>query len=150
PVNTGPDISTAAAAALAHLPVGDVRRVLAGLARAHLIEPAPPAANRWRMHDLLRLYARQLSDSNADADGRDLALDRLFDYYISGANAANAHLSTIDTATPGNFSSPDDALIWLDAERANLVAATKMAAASQRHEVAYRLPVTLGDYFAWK
>ena len=43
PVNPGPDVSTAAAAVLADLPAGEVRRVLAGLARAHLAEAAPGA-----------------------------------------------------------------------------------------------------------
>ena len=40
PVNPGPDVSTAAAAVLADLPAGEVRRVLAGLAAAHLVEAA--------------------------------------------------------------------------------------------------------------
>ena len=62
PVNPGPDISTAAAAVLADLPVTGVRRVLAGLVRAHLAEAAPGAAGRWRMHDLLRLYAQPLAE----------------------------------------------------------------------------------------
>ena len=40
PVNPGPDVSTAAAAVLADLPASKARRVLAGLARAHLVEAA--------------------------------------------------------------------------------------------------------------
>ena len=38
PVNPGPDVSTAAAAALADLPTGEVRQVIGQLARAHLVE----------------------------------------------------------------------------------------------------------------
>ncbi len=41
PVSPGPDTSTEAAAIVADLPVTEVRRVLGGLARAHLIEAAP-------------------------------------------------------------------------------------------------------------
>lgn len=74
PVNLGPDISTATAAILAGLATTDTRRVLAGLARAHLVETAPGKRGRWRMHDLLRLYARQLSDRRAETDGRLSAL----------------------------------------------------------------------------
>jgi hypothetical protein len=70
PVNPGPDISTAAAAALIGLPEAQVRPVLADLARAHLAEAAPDAAGRWRMHDLVRLYAARLSDEHAEGDGR--------------------------------------------------------------------------------
>jgi hypothetical protein len=40
PVHPGPDVSTVAAAVLADLPTGQVRRVLAGLAAAHLAEAA--------------------------------------------------------------------------------------------------------------
>ena len=83
PVNPGPDVSTAAAAALADLPAGETRRVLGRLVRAHLVEAAAGAAGRWRMHDLLRLYARQLSDAHADADGREQARDRLLGYYLN-------------------------------------------------------------------
>jgi hypothetical protein len=72
PLNPGlGDVSTAAAAALADLPVTKVRGVLADLARAHLIEAAPQPVGRWRMHDLLRVYARGLSKTYADADHRE-------------------------------------------------------------------------------
>ena len=70
---------------LLDLPVREVREVLAGLAQAHLAETVPGAGGRWRMHDLMRLYARQLSDAHADADGRERARDRLLDYYIAMA-----------------------------------------------------------------
>jgi hypothetical protein len=40
PVNPGPDISTAAAAVPADLSTGQVRTVLAGPARAHVVEAA--------------------------------------------------------------------------------------------------------------
>ena len=40
PVNPGPDVSTAAVAALAGWPAGEARRVIGRLARAHLVEPA--------------------------------------------------------------------------------------------------------------
>lgn len=54
--------STAAAAVLADLPVS-ARGVLAGLVRAHLAEAAPSMGDRWRMHDLVRLYARRNPDT---------------------------------------------------------------------------------------
>ena len=82
PVNPGPDLSTAAAAVLADLPVTEVRRVLAGLAAAHLAEAAAGKAGRWRMHDLLRLYAQRLSQEHAETDGREQARDRLLGWYL--------------------------------------------------------------------
>jgi tetratricopeptide (TPR) repeat protein len=147
----GTDISTGAAAALADLPAGTVRRVLAALARAHLAEAAPGAAGRWRMHDLVRLYARQLSDACADADGREEARDRLLDFYLRRAEAADAHLRALPgMAVPEEFTGRDAALEWLDSERASLVAAVSMAADTGRDEVALRLPLVLAEYFSWR
>ena len=83
PVNPGPDVSTAAAAALAGWPLGEARAVIGRLARAHLVEAGRRRAGRWRMHDLLRLYARRLSDAEAAADEREQARDRLLGYYLT-------------------------------------------------------------------
>ena len=151
PVNPGPDVSTAAAAALADLPVSDARRVIGQLVRAHLVEAAAGAAGRWRMHDLLRLYARQLSDAHADADGREQARDRLLRYYLDTAGAADDHLRALPgTPVPADFTGRDSALAWLDAERPSLVAAVTMAASTGRDQIAMRLPLSLGEYLAWR
>jgi tetratricopeptide (TPR) repeat protein len=150
PVNPGPDISTAAAAVLADLPVSAARTVLGGLARAHLAETAP-SAGRWRMHDLLRLYAQHLSDTCAEADGREQARDRLLGFYLRTADAADDHLrAPPGMMVPEEFTSRDGALDWLDAERATLVAAVTVAADTGRHRAALRLPAVLAVYFAWR
>jgi tetratricopeptide (TPR) repeat protein len=151
PVGPGPDVSTGAAAVLADLPVGEVRRVLAGLAAAHLIEAAPGGPGRWRMHDLVRLYALRLSDAHAEADGREQARDRLLAYYLDTASAADAHLRALPgTAVPAVFTGRDAALEWLDSERASLVAAVQLAADTGRDQVALRLPPVLAEHFAWR
>jgi len=149
PANPGPDISTAAAATLADLPVGKMRGVLAGLARAHMVEAAPSAAGRWQMHDLLRLYARQLSDGKAEADGREQGIDRLLGYYLTKAHTADQHLRAQPSpAAPEGFASRRSALDWLDAERASLIAATSMAAATDRDQLAMQLPLVLAEYLS--
>jgi tetratricopeptide (TPR) repeat protein len=115
---------------LAALTGGDVRQVraeVAVLARAHLIDEV--ANGRFAMHDLLRVYARQQADQPAL---RDAALTRLFDYYVNAAAQAMAQFApyerywpTLPTtaATLPTFDSREAAVSWLDAERANLVAA---------------------------
>ena len=151
PVNPGPDVSTAAVAALADLPVGDVRKVISQLVRAHLVEAAAGAAGRWRMHDLLRLYAGQLSNAHADDDQREQARDRLLVYYLDTAGAADAHLRALpDTPVPATFTGRDDALTWLDAERPSLIAAVTMAASTGRDQVAMKLPLDLTVYLEWR
>jgi tetratricopeptide (TPR) repeat protein len=149
PADPGPDISAAAAAALADLPVSAARGLLASLARAHLVEPTP--AGRWRMHDLLRLYARQLSDQHAEADGREQARDRLLGYYLEMAAAADTHLRALPGVTlPPEFPGRDAALAWLDAERASLTGAVTLAAATGRDEIAQRLPPLIAFYLDWR
>ena len=148
PVNPGPDVSTAAAAVLADLPVSEVRRVLGQLFRAHLVEVGAGAMGRWRMHDLLRVYASQLSDAEAEADKQGQARDRLLGYYLDTTWAANAHERALPgTPVPEDFTSQDDALAWLDAERPSLVAAVAMAATTGREQIAMRLPIYLAAYF---
>ncbi len=147
----GPDVSTAAAAVLADLPANQARDILASLARAHLIEPAPAGRARWRMHDLLRLYAKGLSEAHADADGREGARDRLLGYYMRLTSAANDRLRELPgQAVPEEFADRLGALEWLDAERASLVAAVQMASDSGRDDVASRLPLVLATYFSWR
>ncbi len=151
PANPGPDVSTAAAAALAGLPESQARVLLAGLARAHLVEAAPGAAPRWRMHDLLRLYADRLSAQHVDADSRDDALNRLLDYYVNAANAANDHIRALPgTLVSERFASQVEALAWLDSERPSLTAAVNLAASTGRDQVAMRLALNLAGYLDWR
>ena len=150
PVDPGPDVSTAAAAALAGRPLGEIRRVIGRLVRAHLVEPAS-GAGRWRMHDLLRLYAGELSDANAVADDREQARGRLLAYYLNRVDAADNHLRALPgIEVPAGFTSRDDALAWLDAERPNLLTAIALAVSIGRDQVAMRLPVRLSRYLSWR
>jgi tetratricopeptide (TPR) repeat protein len=151
PVNPGPDLSTAAVAALAGLAVSDARTAIGQLVRAHLAEAAAGAAGRWRMHDLLRLYAGQLSDAHAGADDREQARDRLLRYYLDTVGAAGAHLRVLPgMPVPAVFTGRDSALAWLDAERPSLIAAVTMAASTGRNQIAMRLPIDLSEYMLWR
>jgi tetratricopeptide (TPR) repeat protein len=151
PVNPGPDLSTEAATVLADLPTSDVRTILGQLVRAHLIEAAAGMAGRWRMHDLLRLFARQLSDVHADSDKREEAQDRLLRYYAETSDAADDHVRAAPgKPLPAIFADRNSALVWLDAERPSLVAAVTMAASTGRDRIAMELPIDLAEYFDWR
>jgi hypothetical protein len=152
PVNPGPDVSAAAVAALAGAGEREARRLLGQLARAHLVESAG-VAGRWRMHDLVRVYAGQLSDAGAGAgaDGREAARDRLLDFYVTTADAADGHLRALAGApVPAGFSGRDAALAWLDAERPGLIAAVTMGAGAGRDQAAMELPLSLAEYLVWR
>jgi tetratricopeptide (TPR) repeat protein len=145
PVIPGPDFSTEAAAIVADLPVRAVRKLLGGLARAHLMEPAPAVPGRWRRHDLVRLYATQRSD--AQTDRRDRALDRLLRHWLDTVIEVESQLR----APPGRqvssrFTGLSDALTWVDGERASLITAVHVAAVTGRDEPAMLLGLRLADY----
>ena len=148
-LNPGPDVSTAAAAVLAGLPTPWTRKLLSGLAQAHVTEPAPGAAGRWRMHDLLLLYARRLCRERAGDEDQQRARARLLAYYLDMASAADASLRAIPgTAGPAEFTRRDDALAWLDAEQATLTAAVTLAAGACEDETALNLSLRLAEYFS--
>ena len=147
PLNPGPALSTAAAAVLTDLPRNQASQVLGDLERAHLIEADPDAQDLWRMHDLLRLYAQQLSDDHAEPDGREQARDRLLSYYLHYTRAADAHLrAEPGQPVPGDFADLNEALTWLDAQRPSLVAAVSMAADSRRDRIGLELFLELAQY----
>jgi len=145
PANTGPEVSTEIAAALSNESVETVRRHLRTLLRAHLTEHGS-ATDRWRMHDLVRLYAAKLDEARYANDGRSEATERLLRYYNNTAKAAQESLRGQGTSTP--FSSVDEALNWLDVEHANLTAAFELARATKNNSLARTLSRILDQVFS--
>jgi tetratricopeptide (TPR) repeat protein len=139
-LNPGPDLSTAAAAVLAGVPVVHARRMLGDLARAHLLERAT-TRGRWRMHDLIRAYARGLAAREPEPDRR-ASVQRLLEYYLHGTRAAELRLApgpgttaqagapepdAVVTVAVPHFANRGEALAWLEAERRNLEACVTLA-----------------------
>ena len=145
-VAPGPDASTAAVAVMAGLPIEETRDVLRVLLRAHLVEHAPHRVERWRMHDLVRIYAQRLSDEHAAADKRSQAQDKLLNDYLHKASIADRLVRGAEGYGLGR----PQALAWFDAERASLVAAASMAARSSRTEFALDLPILMAEYLDWR
>ena len=147
PADPGPDVSTGAAAELVGWPAQRTRKALSQLARAHLVEQG--VRSRWRMHDLLRLYARQIA--SISPTDQEQAINRLLTWYLHQADAASKHLQVLaGSPVPPAFTGRDDALAWLDAQRPNLIAAVTMAADTGRHHEAMILPLNLSEYLAWR
>ncbi|MEU4568622.1 tetratricopeptide repeat protein [Micromonospora sp. NPDC023956] len=117
PVNPGPDIATDTTTALADLPAGRVAVLLEDLHRAHLVDE--PVADRWRMHDLVRLHAADQPAGSRDETRT--ARQRLFTHYLHTARTADSHLTPTDRPDTTRFASRQDALAWLDAEYDNLI-----------------------------
>ncbi|GAA2678494.1 hypothetical protein GCM10010400_47180 [Streptomyces aculeolatus] len=154
PLAPGPDLSTAAAAHLAGTDTAAAEALLQHLAEAHLIETSRDTWGRWRMHDLVRLYADERGGDRggrdggggADEDERPAARARLYGYYRRTTRAAATHVA----ATAGNpdprFRDRDDALRWLDAEHPNLVAAATAAAGLGDRDATVELTFDLAEY----
>lgn len=121
-LDRGPEISSEAAAALVASDQRSARRILEALARAHLVEHGS-VYGRWRMHDLVRLYADEQGYVEAESDNRPIALGRLLDHYLTGSRAATTHLDPAEAnATSQRFPTRDKAMEWLDTELPNLIA----------------------------
>ena len=146
----GPDISTAAVAALADETVDDAARMLAQLTATHLLEHDVPG--RYTGHDLLRRYA---TDRSHDEDGehdRTAAIERLLDHYLQGTTAAADKLYPqvirLPTEPPTTvFTDHAAALAWVDREHLNLVAAVQFAHQHGQPRIASQLADALRGYF---
>ncbi|MEV5954704.1 tetratricopeptide repeat protein [Streptomyces sp. NPDC051987] len=129
-LSPGPDIATDAAAALAGRSRSWTRDSLAALARAGLLAEQPVRSGRWRMHDLVRVYAAALVEKDSAAV-REAAFTGLLTHFRKLARAADAHQHHHDHGPlPGDFPDRAHAVRWLEAERANLVALIVRAAAT--------------------
>jgi DNA-binding SARP family transcriptional activator len=82
------DISLGAAACLIGLPVARSRALLASLEQAHLVRQHAPG--RYRMHELVRLYAAELAYAGHSAEVRLAALNRLLEYCLHTAEPAGS------------------------------------------------------------
>lgn len=139
-LHPGVDLDAYAAAALAGIPLDQASGHLDTLYSDRLLDE--PVYRRYRMHDLIRDYTRTLAATDP-ADERGQALDRLLDYYQHTAALADAHLTRLtrppaatSAAPPGSvpgLASRDQALAWLQIERANLLACRDHATHHAQH-----------------
>lgn len=146
-LDPGPDTGTPAIAAIAGTDEAAARGLLRQLRRAHLVRPGS-AADRWRTHDLLRLYG---AEKAADDNERDAATVRLFEHYLHRVRAAYAHIAYLaprfEPGAGACFATRGEALAWLDTEHANVTAVIELAATSGHPRYAIELAVGMHDYF---
>jgi tetratricopeptide (TPR) repeat protein len=143
----GPDIALPAAASLLGIGPDRTRELVRELVLAHLVtEPVP---DRYRMHDLVRLYAAEVAAAeDTAADLRD-ALRRLLDHHVHTAAAADRVLAPnrdqviapladagVVPESVGNLAA---ALAWFAAEEPVLLAAIGYAATHGFNDAAWRL-----------
>jgi tetratricopeptide (TPR) repeat protein len=153
-IHPGPDISTPAAASLAGLPGAQAALLLADLSDVSLV--ARDGADRYALHDLVRLYAAEQAERADCRAERQAATCRMLDHYTRTATAAAMAISPqrnlevpgqpVPGARPEVIASQDEAYAWLRSEHAVLMRAVGHAAAVGADDFAWRLPLALTDF----
>ncbi|WP_317494909.1 tetratricopeptide repeat protein [Haloechinothrix sp. LS1_15] len=155
------ETSVGAAAALAGTTPHRARRLLDVLSGVHLLSEVAPG--RFRLHDLLRLYAREQVERYEPGQERRAAVRRLVTWYLRSANAALALLvpygrpDLLDTESsdsggeddvhPERFVGYDTALRWCETECDTVVAVTRQANEYGFDELAWKLPLVFWDFW---
>ncbi|MEV6825229.1 BTAD domain-containing putative transcriptional regulator [Amycolatopsis sp. NPDC051102] len=131
----GPDIGLPAAASLLARSSGTARALLNELENACLVQQHTPG--RYRMHDLIRLYATEYATRQHSPAERDAALQRALDFYLHTAHAADRLVDSgrpaVRLEAPAPATQPHElpdmaaAMAWFETEHANLVAARQAA-----------------------
>ncbi|HEY4019592.1 MAG TPA: BTAD domain-containing putative transcriptional regulator [Pseudonocardiaceae bacterium] len=148
----GADIGLRAAADLLGRPPATTRSLLRALERASLLDQ--PTPDRFRLHDLVRLYAAERADTELAPADRTAALRRVVGGYLRTGYAADRliypdrppiTLTGVDGSTAGPTTQAQ-AWAWFDAEHANLFAAQQLAAENGWSELVWQLAWVLNTF----
>ncbi|MFJ6216776.1 BTAD domain-containing putative transcriptional regulator [Streptomyces sp. NPDC092296] len=156
-LHPGPDLTLYTAVALDGRQVPDVRRSLDELADCHFLSEL--LRDRHQLHYLMHAFALRMSRRDDTEQDRRAAVGRLLDYYLAVADHADrlahprrrrlANRLEHPPAVRPVFADADEAGAWLDVERSNLLAVSRVAAAhSPMH--ARLLPHVLAKaFYGW-
>ncbi|MFD9893186.1 BTAD domain-containing putative transcriptional regulator [Amycolatopsis sp. NPDC059027] len=140
--------------AIARVPVAEARRRLRALAAHNLI--AETERDVFASHDLVRVYLRELAETELPAERRAAILDRLVGFYLRTGDLARRRMLRI--VDPFDFSgelddvelpalpSFADAAEWFAAEWPNVLATLNALNAEGRYEQAWRLAQVAHSY----
>ena len=136
-LHPGVSFDNTVAAAVADVPLPDAQDVLDELVDAHLVDEPEPG--RFRFHDLMREYARQLLAATETGPDRSAGAERLLDHHLHVAAAISAGIEPVASRSALVLPSPTrpdlvracvpEGVRWFDANRAALPALVRMAAA---------------------
>ncbi|HEY2698866.1 MAG TPA: BTAD domain-containing putative transcriptional regulator [Pseudonocardiaceae bacterium] len=154
-VGAGPDISRNAAASLLGVGRREVRHLLTELTSARLLIEHYPG--RYSLHDLVRVYASELSESLDGEDERREALGRLLDHYLITAHHAQLKLWPLyipaeppparPGVTPEDCADRASALDWFTEHRQVLTSAIRSAATGELASYAWELALRQQQFF---
>lgn len=152
-----------AAAALLDIGVPEADRLLETLVDAQLLQVAASdfaGRTRYRFHDLVRLFSREMSEAEDPAPVRNDALGRMLSCLLSVCRAAYSALyggeHQIVRGSPKRWSLPDgyvremvaDPVEWFETERLTIVNAVPLAAATGYEDLSWDLACTTAIFFS--
>ncbi|MBC2904687.1 tetratricopeptide repeat protein [Streptomyces sp. PSKA01] len=151
-LHPGPDVSTAAAASLAGLLPSTTRRLLTELTRTRMINET--RVGRFVFHDLLKTYARELTQQHETNELRDEASRRMYNHYLHTASAGDPRLGhdvhnitePSDPVTPERFVGLDEMMRWYCTEERVLQACLRQEAETGLDSYACQLAWPLYSY----
>jgi tetratricopeptide (TPR) repeat protein len=155
-VHPGTDFDIAAAAAVGDFPGDDAARILDILVGANLL--AEYQGDRYRLHDLIRLHAQTMVGRDESAESRRAAFNRLLDFYLATAAAADRSLIPGRPRLGGyfakdpqtSFPNSTTAIEWLESELANLLAILRAAHERELHELSWQICEALWGVFVFR
>jgi tetratricopeptide (TPR) repeat protein len=134
----GPDLSTGLAAGANQTDMRKTEQLLDRLVEAQLLEAV--GSERYRFHDLIRLFANEHLDADPDLD-RQVIVQQATSWLLERAKAARSALGARD-------SKHTEALAWLEAERRSLVATIEARHAAHESRAVLALTDALTRFFS--
>jgi len=128
------DVTPDVASVLLNRPLDFTERTLERLMMAHLLEVS--GDDRYRFHDLIRLFARDRSRAAESERDQHIAFQRVLSYYLATTQSATRLMDPhrvqppipVPKATVAPYPlSAATAFEWLEQERANLLAISQQA-----------------------
>lgn len=155
-LHAGAEIDLATAAVLAAAAERQVRDWLDELAGRSLVERThSPDEPRYRVHDLLGLYAAELAEEEMTEADQHATSHRVMTWYLYSAAAAVRLIAPARREVPlppsglpmPSFTDRHGATQWCERNRANLIAVTEQALRSGEFELAWKLPAALWGFY---
>lgn len=141
----GAQIGTEAAAAILGVSVDCAEGLLDALRGMSLIEE--PEELRYRFHDLVRVFAMEIAETQIAEAERKGALERAAVWYATSVASADRIVAPARRRAPTaalhvggrQFGGQAEALAWFEAEEANAVSAIRAAVAAGEQVTAWRI-----------
>ncbi|MGH8964541.1 MAG: ATP-binding protein, partial [Actinomycetes bacterium] len=159
----GPEVTSVVIVAVADAPPAHGKRLLRELVDHNLLDPLSiagvPGGPRYRMHDLVRLYARERADAEESPAERAAVVDRLGRSYLAIACEADQLLrpyvlddsgKSTDVGAVLAFADAAQARHWLTVERHNLLGCVgAMSPTTEAADLSTVLAVHFRDFGFW-